>query len=63
MLICLIARRVYMLTKENIKDGALVISKTKYEFWDLQDFFEDLKLTCKNEQNCHPVILVVDEVG
>lgn len=62
MLICLIARRAFMLTKENLKDGALYISKTKFEYWDLWDFFEDLNFF-RSEPNCYPVILVVDEVG
>ncbi|XP_037026730.1 separin-like [Bradysia coprophila] len=62
MLMCLIVRRIYMLTKENVKDAALFISKTKYEYWDLWDFFEDLKLTSKKSSpNSYPVILVVDE--
>ncbi|XP_037040959.1 separin-like [Bradysia coprophila] len=62
MLICLIVRRIYMLTKENVKDAALFISKTKYEYWDLWDFFEELKRTSKNSNpHSYPVILVVDE--
>ncbi|KAG4072953.1 hypothetical protein HA402_006633 [Bradysia odoriphaga] len=61
MLICLIVRRISMLTKENVKEAALYISKTKYEYWDLWDFFEELKKASKNEPNSYPVILVVDE--
>lgn len=63
ILICLIARRLYMLTKENIKDGALYISTTKEEWFELMDFFHELKSDCETVTECYPVILVIDEVS
>ncbi|XP_037035134.1 separin-like [Bradysia coprophila] len=51
MLICLITRRICMLTKENVKDAALFISKTNYEYWDLLVFFGDLQLASSRSQH------------
>lgn len=62
-LICLLALRVHMLTDDNIKDGSLFISKTKYEWWEIWDFLDDCKVVCANEGEFYPVILVVDEVS
>lgn len=66
-MIHLIARRVYMLKKEYLKEAALYISSDKHQYWELWDFFEDLQL--RNEHNgkamedTYPVILVIDEVS
>lgn len=53
-----------MLTDDNIKDGSLYISKTRNEWWEMWDFFDDCKKVCKKQQGeFYPVILVVDEVS
>lgn len=53
-----------MLTKAHRTEIALYISKTKHEWWELEDFFEDLQLFCstKSAPECYPVILILDEV-
>lgn len=58
------ALHINMLSKENISDGALYISKTKHEWWQLIDFFEDLKSnSSQRQEKRYPVILVIDEVS
>lgn len=58
------ALRINMLSQQHIKDGALYISKTKHEWWELIDFFDEVKLIRgqRNDKR-YPVILVVDEVN
>lgn len=55
-----------MLSEEEIRQGAEEISKNKEQFWELMDFFEDLKIATKTSQiknDFYPVILIVDEVS
>lgn len=52
-----------MLTSEDIKEGALYISTTKDEWFELMDFFYKQKKLFKTPEECYPVILVVDEVS
>lgn len=52
-----------MLTSDDIKQGALYISTTKDEWFELMDFFYEQKKPGKPPAECYPVILVVDEVS
>lgn len=52
-----------MLTREDIKQGALYISTTKEEWFELMDFFYEQKSISVPVTECYPVILVVDEVS
>lgn len=63
ILLNIVARRLDLLTSENIKQAASDIAKTKEEFKDIMKFLAKLKTTSfRTKYDYYPCILILDEL-